>query len=559
MPKDTSHPTTKPSAKGNRKQRSTPTQETKTDLRKEQYNRLFLVGDHVCIIMEEPLATNQTPYTSKYGGTTTLPWPPIYGVIVGKNDQESTADIETFVMIGEIWTRTLKKAPLQGLINTRQADLISRDIALKQIEELQHQLIDIPAQHRKQVIPAVNLSCYGRDTKSVNRERNLSQIDFQIQQHSDDIITSLANRNRIIFGNIQRIVMSVNTDGEAADNETPKLEGIIYLLVQLGNERKLRQPAVLRQAVKETTNVLAEVVHSSRSAARLIDTLSLIAGMIILSPEEVIERYSDSEEGSHDATHRPLRNYIEEVCHPRSMQIEDKIDPRTFDVSAWIKSSDETPKHTDDDPKPPEEGNEEIRDLKETINNLTAENNRLKNQLETELTERVRLSGERIDALRRVSLINATNKLLMKDIERLRHQSTNLDQEELGALKSQLDESKIEINNKRKALVEATTQVKRFKTGYDEAIEDKQKMLELLVEQSDPGFLAYLQNDEVLNLILNKAHQKASGNDEWKSPLSYDDRKPPPSNQDDDRTVDLSRSTEDTEAQVPEYPDASEP
>jgi hypothetical protein len=93
----------------------------------------------------------------------------------------------------------------------------------------------------------------------------------------------------------------------------------------------------LRQAVKETSNVLAEVVHSTHSAARLIDTLSLIAGMTILSPEEVIERYSESEEGSHDEMHRPLRNYIEEVCHPRSMQIEDKIDPRTFDVSAWIK------------------------------------------------------------------------------------------------------------------------------------------------------------------------------------------------------------------------------
>jgi hypothetical protein len=244
MPKDTSHPTTKPSVKGNRKQRPTPTLETKTDFRKEQYNNFFLVGDHVCIIMEEPLATNQTPYTSKYGGTTTLPWPPIYGVIVGKNKQESTADIETFVMIGEIWTRILKKAPLQGLINSRQADLISRDIALNQIKELQHQLINIPAQHRKQLIPAVNLSCYGRDTKSVNRERNLSQPDFQIQQHSDDIITSLANRNRSIFWSIQRIVMSVYTDGEASDTETPKLEGIIYLLVQLGNERKLRQPAV---------------------------------------------------------------------------------------------------------------------------------------------------------------------------------------------------------------------------------------------------------------------------------------------------------------------------
>jgi hypothetical protein len=84
-------------------------------------------------------------------------------------------------------------------------------------------------------------------------------------------------------------------------------------------------------------------------------------------------------------------------------------------------------------------------------------------------------------------------------------------------------------------------------------------MLKLLVEQSDPEFLSYLQNDEVVNLILNKAHQKASGDDEWKSPLSYNDRKHPPSNQDDDRTVDLSRSTEDTEAQVPEYPDASEP
>jgi hypothetical protein len=227
MPKDTAHPTTKPSAKGSRKPRPNPTQEIKADLRKEQYNRLFLVGDHVCIIMEEPITTTQTPYTSKYGGTTTIPWPPIYGVIVEKNGQESTADIETFVMIGETWTRILKRAPLQGIINTRQADLISRDIALKQIEELHNQLIDIPTQHRKQIIPSVNLSCYGRDTKSTNRERNLSQLDFQIQQHSDDIITSLTHRNRIIFGNIQRIVMSVNIDGEAADTKTPKLEGII--------------------------------------------------------------------------------------------------------------------------------------------------------------------------------------------------------------------------------------------------------------------------------------------------------------------------------------------
>jgi hypothetical protein len=123
----------------------------------------------------------------------------------------------------------------------------------------------------------------------------------------------------------------------------------------------------------------------------------------------------------------------------------------------------------------------------------------------------------------------------------------------------QLDESKVEINNKRKALLEATTQVKRFKTGYDEAIEDKQKMLELLVEQSDPEFLSYLQHDEVLNLILNKTHQKATGDDEWKSPSSYDDRKPPPSNQDDDRTVDLSRSTDNIETQGSEYPDAVKP
>jgi hypothetical protein len=320
----------------------------------------------------------------------------------------------------------------------------------------------------------------------------------------------------------------VNTDGEAADTETPKLEGIIYLLVQLGNERKLRQPAVLRQAVKETTNVLAEVVHSTHSAARLIDTLSLIAVMTILSPEEVIERYSDSEEGSHDETHRPLRNYIEEVCHPRSMQIEDKIDPRTFDVSAWIKSSNESPKHADDDPKPLEESNVEIKDLKEIINNLTTENNRLKNQLETELTERVRLSQDRIDALRRVSLINGTNKLLMKDIERLRNQSNNLDKEEVSALKLQLNESKVETSNKRKALLEVTAQVKRFKTGYDEAIDDKQKMLDLLVEQSDPEFLLFLQHDEVLNLILKKAHQKATGDDDWRSPFSYDDKKAPP-------------------------------
>jgi hypothetical protein len=315
----------------------------------------------------------------------------------------------------------------------------------------------------------------------------------------------------------------------------------------------------LRQAVKETRNVLAEVVHSTHSAARLIDTLSLIAGMTILSPEEVIERYSDNDEGSHDEIHRPLRNYIEEVCHPRSIQIEDKIDPRSFDVSTWIKSNIESQQHTDNDPRPPEESNEEIINMKETINHLTTENNRLKNQLETELTERVRLSQDRIDALRRVSLINGANKLLMKDNERLRDQSNNLDKEEFGALKMQLDESKVEINNKRKALLEATTQAKRFKAGYDEAVEDKQKMLELLVEQSDPEFLSYLQHDEVLNLILNKAHQKATGDDEWKSPFPYDDRKPSPSNQDDDRTVDLSRSTDNSETQVPEYPDASEP
>jgi hypothetical protein len=305
--------------------------------------------------------------------------------------------------------------------------------SLKQIEELHNQLIDIPTQHRKQIIPSVNLSCYGRDTKSTNRERNLSQLDFQIQQHSDDIITSLTHRNRIIFGNIQRIVMSVNIDGEAVDTETPKLEGIIYLLVQLGNERKMRQPEVLRQAVKETRNVQAEVVHSTHLAARLIDTLSLIAGMTILSPEEVIERYSDNNEGSHNETHRPLRNYIEEVCHPRGIQIKDKIDPRTFDVSTWIKNSNDSQQQTDDDPKPTEESNEEIIDLQETINNLTTENHRLKTQLEKELTERVRLSQDRIDALRRVSLINGTNKLLVKDVERLRNQSNYLDKEELGA------------------------------------------------------------------------------------------------------------------------------
>jgi hypothetical protein len=433
-------------------------------------------------------------------------------------------------MIGETWTRILKRAPLQGSINTRQADLISRDIALNQIEELHNQLIDIPAQHRKQIIPSINLSCYERDTKSTSRERNLSQLDFQVQQHSDEIMTSLAHRNRIIFGNIQRIVMSVNIDGEAADTETPKLKGIIYLMVQLGNERKLRQPEVLRQAVKETRNVLAEVVHSTHSAARLIDTLSLIAGMTILSPEEVIERYSESDGGSHEETHRPLRNYIEEVCHPRSIQIEDKIDPRTFNVSTWIKSSNEPHQHTDDDPKSPEASSAEIMDLKETIKNLTTENNRLKKQLETELTKRVRLSQDRIDALRRVSLINGANKLLMKDIERLQNQSNNLD-----ALNLQLDESKVEINNKRKALLEATAQVKRYKTGYDEAIDNKQRMLDLLVKQSDPEFLLYLQHDVILNLILKKAHQKATGDDDWKSPFSYDDKKPPPSNQVDDR------------------------
>jgi hypothetical protein len=169
---------------------------------------------------------------------------------------------------------------VKGIIsNTSVADLVSRNVVLKQIEELRSLMLDVSAHHGKTHVPPLFLLCYDRSPLTTTRERNIRQLDFQIQQHSKEVRNSLVDRNRVLLANIK----------------TPKLDCIIYLLVQLVNKCQLRIFSVLKQAVKKTTSVLSDVAHYTRSAAQVIDTLSLSAGIILMLADEVIKQLSEQE------------------------------------------------------------------------------------------------------------------------------------------------------------------------------------------------------------------------------------------------------------------------